>query len=468
VLDRFSSSNRPTSVSFDGTGSLLTNGFEGFFRWPVKADAANPSRLTIGPPKRLPFHPGDCPIRASRDGRVIAQCMWAGYGMAAFAGGWILHPNSPTPRQVEAGAGTGWCSVSPDGRWVAFRGPHLANNHAVINVYEAATAQRVWQSPVDADHALFSPDGRWLVTDTDGGRSYAAGTWEPGPQLGPGIPWDVTSELAVFGQTNGTYRLVELATGRELARLEDPELNAGSAALAPDGTKLVVAAKNGLRVWDLLRIRTELAKLGLDWDAPPLPAASGPPMPLSIHVEPGDTFQQAQALSLVRLARQHVHRKEHAEALAALRQAVKIVPSCALAHNNLAWLLLTGPKELRDPAQAVIAAKKAAELNPKQPIYVNTLGVALYYAGQYAEAIRALERSLREQKGQANAFDLFFLAMCHHRLGDAAKAKDCLERGKQWFRKRKANLSADWVEELTAFQAEAGALLAQPPGQEKK
>jgi hypothetical protein len=96
------------------------------------------------------------------------------------------------------------------------------------------------------------------------------------------------------------------------------------------------------------------------------------------------------------------------------------------------------------------------------------VGVALYYTGHFANAIPVLQRSLREQAGQTEAFDLFFLAMCHHRLGEAAKAKACLERGKQWFRKRKGQLPAAWLEELTAFQAEADAVLAQPPDQGKK
>jgi WD40 repeat protein len=474
ALARLPINNSPTHVSFDGKGSLLTNGFEGFFRWPVKEDAANPGRLIIGPAERLPFHPGSSEISASRDGRVIAQCMWTGSGMELFTGGWILHPNSPTPRRVDAGKSTGWCSVSPDGRWVAFGGPKLVAGRAAINVYETATAQRVWQLPVEGYHGLFSRDGRWLITDADGGRAYTVDTWELGPQLGPGRPWDLTSHLAVFGQTNGIYRLVELATGRELARLEDPELIAGAAAFTADGTKLVVTAKNGLRVWDLRRIRAELAKLGLDWDAPPLPAASGPPAaPLSIHVELGhveldDTFRRAQAHSLVVQSDKDFRAKEHAKALAALRQAVKIAPSLAMAHNALAWRLLTGPKELCDPTQALSEARKAVELEPKQPLYVNTLGVTLYYAGQYADAIPVLERSLREQKGKADAYNLFFLAMCHHRLGDAVKGKDCHQRGKQWFLDHRWRLSADWLEELMAFQAEADIVLAQPPGQGKK
>jgi Tfp pilus assembly protein PilF len=185
-------------------------------------------------------------------------------------------------------------------------------------------------------------------------------------------------------------------------------------------------------------------------------------------MELGDTLSQAQAFSLVEQASKHSNAKEHAKALAALRQAVKIAPKCAVAHNNLAWLLSTGPKEQRDPAEALLLARKAVELEPGRNDSLNTLGVALYSVGQFAEAIPVLEQSLRDGKGQSDAFDLFFLAMCHHRQGDAAKAKDCLERGKRWFEKRKGKLRADWVVDLTAFQAESESVLAQPPGPAKK
>jgi WD40 repeat protein len=281
------------NVAFDGQGNLLTNGFEGFFRWPVRADGDNPGRLIVGPPGRLPFHPGNHSISTCRDGQVIAQSMWEGYGMAEFAGGWILHPNAAAPNRVEAGQSLASNTVSPDGRWVAF-GPWAVG----IRVYDAATRQLAWQGPAkDWAVVRFSADGRWLITNVDGGRAYAVGSWEPGPQLGPGTPWDATSELAVLGQSNGIYRLVELATGRELARLEDPEQNAGRATFTPDGMQLVVAAKDGLRVWDLRRIREQLAKLSLDWGAPPYPAPvprsqgadqQGSAQPLEVQLDLGE------------------------------------------------------------------------------------------------------------------------------------------------------------------------------------
>jgi WD40 repeat protein len=219
---------------------------------------------------------------------VIAQAMYAGYGEAPYAGGWILHPSNPQPRRVQAGTSTGPSSVSPDGRFVAF-GVHAQR----VNVYEAATGRRVWQSPDDGTNCCrFSPDGRWLVTANDSGRAYLVGTWEPGPRLGAGIPWDVSgdSRLVVLGLPDGVYRLVELATGRELARLEDPELYYGSAVFGSDGTRLVATARDGLRVWDLRRIRGELVRLGLDWDAPPYPppAKDNPAASLEITVELGE------------------------------------------------------------------------------------------------------------------------------------------------------------------------------------
>jgi WD40 repeat protein len=276
---------RNGGVCFDRAGNLFSNshGAAGFRRWPVRADAGHPARLTIGPPERLPFQPGSQSISASDDGRVLAQAMYGGYGMETHAGGWILHPNAAEPRRVDAGRGMSWNSVSPDGRWAAF-----AVHMGPIRVFEAATGKFVWQSPSgEGNTCCFSPDGRWLVVASDGSRAYRVGTWEPGPQLGPGVPWDVSRDgLVVTARPDGLYRLVELMTGREVAVLEDPEQATGSASFTPDGTLLVVAVPDGLRVWDLRRLRTELLQLGLDWEAPPYPAPSeSPPEPLELRID---------------------------------------------------------------------------------------------------------------------------------------------------------------------------------------
>ncbi len=376
-----------------------------------------------------------------------------------------------------------YCAVSPDGRWVA-TGSHWHHEGVGVKVWDARDGRHVMDLPVGSSGVKFSPDGKWLLTTGGGCRLWAAGSWQERPILGRGSPLNPSAafssdgKLLALGDEPSVVRLVVTDSGAEIARLTIPEqTRLMPCCFTPDGTQLI-AIGNGtkaLYMFDLPAIRAGLAELDLDWDAPPLPAvsrgANATPLaaePLSIHFDLGDMRQWAEADALVHQAAKRVRPKEYAKALAALRKAVKITPSHAMAHNNLAWLLLTAPKELRDPAQALPEARKAIELEPGQSIYRNTLGVALYRTGQFAEAIPDLECSLRESKGQTDAFDLFFLAMCHHRLGDAAKAKDCRERGAKWFQEHKGKLSAGWVEELTAFQAESESVLAQPPGQAKK
>ena len=52
-----------------------------------------------------------------------------------------------------------------------------------------------------------------------------------------------------------------------------------------DDTRLVVSMdKYPMRVWDLRRVRQQLAAMNLDWEAPPLPAQPSKPVITSINV----------------------------------------------------------------------------------------------------------------------------------------------------------------------------------------
>jgi uncharacterized protein HemY len=127
--------------------------------------------------------------------------------------------------------------------------------------------------------------------------------------------------------------------------------------------------------------------------------------------------------------------------------------------NNAAWELATGVVYLRDPERAVSLARKAVAAAPDQPLNLNTLGVALYRAGRHAQAIATLEQSLAATKGQIAAFDLFFLAMARHRLGQTVQARDSFDRAVRWWREQK-QLPDQYAKELAEFRAEAEAVLA--------
>jgi serine/threonine protein kinase/WD40 repeat protein len=404
---------------FDATGNLYTNSFTGCFRWPVRADHGDTERLAVGPPELLSFHEGNSDIAASQDGRVLAQCMWNGYGMQDYAGGWIIHPDHPRPRLVTGRVSATNANVSPDGRWVAF------DAGGAVEVYEAATAKEVCRFPSESQ-CRFSADGRLLFVGRANSYAVAVGTWEKVIDFGPGSVTDCTSDggLAVLNLPAGIYRLIDVASGREVARLEDPDALVGRAQFTADGTKLVVQAPNGVRVWDLRRIRQELTKLGLEWDVPQYAEApQASPAPQEVRVV-----------------------------------GAELVGSKPMALNNQAWRLVTGPAGERDPTQALKLILEAVKREPNNATFLNTLGVVLYRNGQYKEAAVTLEKSLAAGKGQGDGFDLFFLAMCHAKLGDAARAKDCFDRAVRWTEAQK-NLKPQYAAELKAFRAEAEAVL---------
>ena len=82
------------------------------------------------------------------------------------------------------------------------------------------------------------------------------------------------ANLRLFPTPAG-LRLLEVASGREIAVLEDPNLDPIiHAVFTPDGTKLVAVSFKEIHVWDLRLIRQQLKDLGLDWDWPEFPPAA--------------------------------------------------------------------------------------------------------------------------------------------------------------------------------------------------
>ena len=91
----------------------------------------------------------------------------------------------------------------------------------------------------------------------------------------------------------------------------------------------------------------------------------------------------------------------------------------AAAANNVAWACVLVPEAGVDIAQVVALAERVVETAPR-PVYLNTLGAALYRAGQDDAAIATLKPS--------GPWNLLFLAMAHHRLGRTDKAREYFEQ----------------------------------------
>jgi WD40 repeat protein/tetratricopeptide (TPR) repeat protein len=531
--------------AFEPSGDLLSNGALGVWRWPVRFEPER-GEYKIGPPHRLRLPASDCSIDEDRTGGTVV--------LANHDGVYVLTPK----RDFQLGRldDVRGAAVSPDGQWIA-TGSHA---HQGVQVWRVRDATPVAHLPIEGPvFVRFSPDGKWLMTTSSPCRLWTVDTWQEARRIeGTGLCFSPEGRQLVVQDESNVLRLVETETGRMLARLESPDLGAAVfATFSPDGSRLVVTTNDrpgpAAHVWDLRAIRRRLVELGLDWDAPPLPAPEtwtadaedqpakkvavdfGPLKRFSdeyqSHLEqyavpaeelvtrhterlrarpddPGSLHERGHALlrlnrfeealadfsaaSALRPLDAHLRAfhgvclfevKRHAAALDELERAFQADPEAVRRIvnfeanvntarevnfnadvNNVAWTLATGDLGQRDPKLAVRLAALSVALAPGEQMSLNTLGVALYRAGRFAQAIEALEKSLKAGKGRFDGFDLFFLAMADHRLGHGALARACYNRALSWLGEQKS-LSERDAKELALFRAEAESALADTGGE---
>ncbi len=178
----------------------------------------------------------------------------------------------------EAGFGARSVDVSPDRRWMAVSS-RPSGEVTVFDVEQRRIATR-FEAP--RARLAFSPDaGRLTLLSRDRVTDYEVGTWK---ELGS-TPTTRASDASgwLCYSPDGELLFVFQRTECEVLRARDkrpllrfPLAGRGNVYhphFSADGTQIVAASMpNHAQVWDWLRIRRELRRLGLDW-APeqPLP-----------------------------------------------------------------------------------------------------------------------------------------------------------------------------------------------------
>ena len=349
-------------------------------------------------------------------------------------------------------------ALSGDGRWAASSGWHSDR----VRLWNADTGQMVHEWVVGKQtNVFFTPDSHTLIISRGDEFSFwDVATLQPIRRLRrdvalyPGyVAFSPDGRLMAVEMAPAVIHLKEVATGRTVAKLEDPHGDRATwQGFTPDGTQLVVVAgyASAIHIWDLRAIRTRLKDMTLDWDWPEFPPAATENLaadPGTIEVLSAERVRLA--LSPERRAQQDIER---------YRRQVEADPDSAQACNALAWAYLTAPEALRNLEAALPLAEKAVRLDSGNADSRNTLGVAYYRAARYREAAEVLRPNLQRQEDASLPVDLYFLAMSHHHLGEAARARDYFDWAVRWA-KTQRGLAAEALEELTAFRAEAEELL---------
>jgi hypothetical protein len=254
------------------SGDLFTNNERGLFRWPRRVMAAD--HVRFGPPQRWTerghFVSG---MDGSADGKLIVVSGWPYRDdNLGFRDG---QPCARRPYGPHKEVRT--LAVSGDGRFVATSG-----HGDFVKVWDGPTGALLHDLSFACGRLRFSHDSRWLLTllkeSATGVQAWEAGSWLPRwTQKAEGAdPLAISpdDQLIITSRRDGLLCLISSATGRTLARLEDPERGrANFLTFSPDGGKIIVLSNDNqaLHVWDLRLVRRGLVELGLDWEGPPLP-----------------------------------------------------------------------------------------------------------------------------------------------------------------------------------------------------
>jgi WD40 repeat protein len=266
--------------------SLITSGGAGVYHWPIVPDPDDPGRgLWIGPARPLldGWHydvclgPSGCALAVADSQRGQVR---------------LLDLANPASTATLKHEGAKHVAIDPDGRWVA-AGSAAGKG---VRVWDLRTRELVKELGSNDRALAFSPDGRWLVTSTPNEyRFWKAGSWEAGHTIpsdkGLINPLAFTPDGSLLAITSNysSVRLIDSTTDREVATLTAPDPQPISwLCFSPDGSQLAAATEaHVIHLWDLRRIRQQLAEMHLDWDLPPYKPAKDaglPEHPLKVEI----------------------------------------------------------------------------------------------------------------------------------------------------------------------------------------
>jgi WD40 repeat protein len=273
-----------TGLEFTPDGSALvslaTN--QTIVSWPIRVSVENgTNRITVGPPTPLRSGPT---VGSHATNRMLQ--MVRDRACLLDAASFTIERVLTTPPGFFSG------TLSPDGRYCAT----WRRDTGIVDVWDAGDGRHLaTPSQENSNGVGFSPDSRWIVTASAHEYSvWECGSWvrrrkiprgEAGGTFGK-VAFTPDGQVMALSRGRGEVDLFDATTFELLARLEPQAITpVSSLDFSADGAQLAVGTTaNTIYLWDLRLVRRQLAELGLDWDAPPLPPAPPAAGPLELRI----------------------------------------------------------------------------------------------------------------------------------------------------------------------------------------
>ncbi|MCI0743225.1 MAG: protein kinase [Gemmataceae bacterium] len=381
----------------------------------------------------------------------------------------------PTPLQFRH-AGQSWPPLfSSDGRLVV-----LTSQPVGVRIWDAATGDPVTPNlghPGAVKSVAFSPDDRLLLTASD----RAARVWQLTADGRDADDWLKLAQLLSCTRMHAQGgRPVPLGPDELRAAWDELRRKSPADFMSTTTDKItwhVEAARASERIGQWQAVLSHLERLAaLDPERPNLIARKG-----RAHAELGQWDQAAadfekatnfaadnyrywyrHALVRLHLNDQDTYRRVSADMLARFGPATD--PSAA---QLAIWTSSLSAVPHTEGAKLVPIAERAVKESPQNHARLLTLGAALYRAGRFDDAVQKLDEAIKVWGKGDTPWDWLFLAMAHHRLGQADLAKSNLDRAARWIDQRTSKGASGtllWSNrlELALLRREAEATLSMP------
>jgi WD40 repeat protein len=320
-------------------------------------------------------------------------------------------------------------ALSPDGRRLAIgtgqlngrqsaRGPSVRvldattlRNLLAIDTRVALTADRTPMDPRpffdvrSVTSIAFSPDGEHLLVGENVPPNVTLWDAHSGAYLGSRKPLARAVFLPdgnrILGLARDHLVVMDAASGEQLLSFRDVSDPLATLAVSADGAFLAEQTMRGsVRLWDVTSAHE--------------PETWG--YVHSLYLRLGFVDRVIAAIKSDASLRSEVRE-------AALRLAGQLRDDYPGAHDRASWMLARKPGlPASDYREALRHSEAACQLAPWNPTYWNTLGIARYRLGLYADALKSLAEA-RRIRGSAAVSNLAFTAMAQYSLGRLEEAK---------------------------------------------